>query len=229
MATPYTADALRQQYAQQAPPLDYDVPTDFWGSVREVAREEARAVSPKLVKGTLASGLGSDQRVDFQRNSALGPDGKRYPMAASAYPAASGQNVWGIQRPEGGGVVVLGPEKSTTDTEVTDLVDRAGTQAMQGDLSLYRSPIFPQHASNKAYTDTKITDAAGQVSNANLATSAVTSSKIGTGEVTDAKLASNYSLTTHTHNYAAATHGHGTHFHTLPASAGGGNTGATGV
>lgn len=193
----YTVDTLRQQYTNQ-PPLDYDVPTDFWGAVKEEAREAARAVSPKLVKGSLASSLGSDQRVDFQRNSALGPDGKRYPVAQSFYPATSGNDVWGIQQPEGGGVVVLGKEKNTADKDVDDMVHRDGSQSLQGDLSLYRNPILPQHAANKTYADSKLADAP----------SSVTTSNIGNAQVTDAKLASNYAASTHTHNYAATTHNH---------------------
>lgn len=226
-ARPYNAASLRQQYATQPPPLDYDLPTDFWGSVKEVAREEARAVSPQIVKGSLVGGLGSDQRVTFQRNSALAADTKKYPMAASFYPATSGADVWGLQRPEGGGVVVLGPEKNTVDKDMTDMVHRDGSQAMTGRLALSGSPLFPNDASTKAYTDTKIPDSAAAVSNSNLATNSVTTSKIGTGEVTDAKLASNYALTSHTHAYAATNHSHGGHTHTLPSSAGGGVTGST--
>lgn len=208
----YTMDELRSRgfAGREAPasPLDFDTSGDMWKAVREIAREEARAVAPKLVKGQVSGGLSAvDQRTDFQRNTETQADGGRYPVAKSFYPATAGEQQWALQKPGGGGLLLLGPEKTTTDKDVGDMVHRDGSQAMSGRLTLSGDPVLVNDAARKGYVDTKETPAAAQQkadvaeNSANQYTASYAYSK--------AQADARYADVAHTHSqYSATSHNH---------------------
>ena len=202
---------VRREYMTQSDGIFYPLDAQFqaFNVGDDVVCEEAKGgliIRSRLRKTT-------DKTVE----NMVHRDGSR---AATDYPLEGGGSLKSVKA---GGIDAGGIRRvSIGDDQVNELKITIGG-------------VHQSNVDTNAISRAKLTaEAVGPVE---LGTGAVTSSRIATGAVTPGKLDRSYAPP-HSHPYASSTHGHGSHSHgvnsggshshSLPSSAGGGNTGSGG-